>query len=357
LQSLAYGGGMPDCLISLPLLNDVVEPQLDRFLELNARPRDRPGLKELYRRLSALTRKGDWPENLARLLGTTRSPTYKMFTQNASSSHARRRTNEWSDAVIGEPALTSREAAIVDLVDTNWAGGGGWVFKGGLVLRAGIQPIGVARTYRPEQNPALVLSALNRLHAGGHDVPVLTTRPDRQLVEVMLNLAARTTMKWTGRLSSQFEFQPSLLIQWLSPVPMQTLSVADALAAGAPARPGESGSFVWLQVDGRRWFVLYGPSRLGRYYLRSRVGSGKAAGEQAALLRLVDLIESRDLCLTDFAIERLRVLEGNEDSYRRVMQAILLLWRFPLQSPAVGRALPVKAEPSNVESLDIVSEN
>src|SRR5580693_3199163 len=250
-----YGGGM-SCLVGLPPLDETSEPRLDRFLELNVRVRDRPALKELYRRLHPVVNGGAWPESLAKLLGTTRSPTYKAFMQTASSEHAKRRTDEWSDAVIGEPALVSREAALFDLMPTDWAGGGGWVFKGGLVLDPGIQPIEVARTYHAEKRATLVLKALRRLREAGHDVPVLTTRPDRELIELMVSLAASTDMKWTGRLSSQFGFQPTLLVQWLSPAPMQSLSVADALAAGERARPGENGSFAWVQINDKRWFVL-----------------------------------------------------------------------------------------------------
>jgi hypothetical protein len=347
---------MCSCLTGLPALDETVEPRLDRFLELNARQRDRPALKELYRRLSPVVSDGTWPESLAKLLGTTRSPTYKAFTQNASSKQAKHRTDEWSKAVIGEPALIGRQAALFDLLLTNWPGGGGWVFKAGLVLDAGVQPIEVARTYHAERRPGLVLKALRRLRAAGHDVPVLTTRPDRELVELMVSLAASTDMKWTGRLSSQFGFQPTLLVQWLSPAPMQSLSVADALAAGERARPGENGAFAWVQINDKRWFVLYGPSRLGRYYLHSRVGSSKAAGEQAKLLELVETIESRELGLQDFAIEHLRVLASNEDAYNRVTQAILLLLRFPLQSPSIDSSAVSRADRSDAAALKIVVE-
>jgi hypothetical protein len=52
------------------------------------------------------------------------------------------------------------------------------------------------------------------------------------------------------------------------------------------------------------------------------------------MLRLVGMIESRELCLSDFAIEDLKILAKDEDAYVRLTRGILLMWRFALHAPA-----------------------
>ena len=328
---------MPWCLIKLPLLDEATEARLDRYLEMCARERDRPALKELYRRLVEIQETGVWPTSPAELFNSTKSPTNKLFSDaHARSELARARTAGWSEIVIREPALITSEAVIVDLAWADWSGGGGWVAKLGMVLGPGVQPIETTRTYRADQRAVLVVRALRRLRDAGHDVPIITARPEPELVELLLHLAVRVRLQWTGRVSSQFTFPGSLNVRWLGDLPMQTLSIADTLAARPPAEQGAPGAFAWAQINRDRRFLLYGPSRRAHYYIRHCQEGMSGDRHQREMLRLVDMIESRELSLSDYRIEDLKILAKNEDAYERLTRGMLLMWRFALHAPAVA---------------------
>lgn len=324
---------MPGCIIRLPALDAATEVRLDRYLEMCASPRDRPALKELYRRLVLSAGSGLWPRSPAQLFGSSKSPAYKLFSnKNAASIAAQARTKQWSEAIVREPALITTEAAIVDLSYADWTGGAGWVAKLGVVLGAGVQPIEITRTYRHEDRHGRVVQAVRRMREVGHRAPLLTTRPEDDLVSLMLDLAVLTDLEWTGRVSDQYEFPGALAVKWFGAMPMQTLSVADALAA-VTSTDSAAGAFAWAQINRRCNVLLYGPSALGRYYIRHCVG-GTAAEHQRETQRLVKMVESRELCLSDFAIEDLKVLAKDEDAYVRLTRGILLMWRFALHAPA-----------------------
>ncbi len=323
--------GMAGCVTELPLLDELHTPRLDRFLELGGYGgRDRKALVELYQKLSVGTAESLWPQSVAQMFGTTSSTGYRRFTSNAALPNSRASTRRWADAVMREPALVSRQAALLDLVSTNWAGGGGWVLKAGLVLGK-VQPVHVQRTYLDDERISLVVDFLKRLSGAGHHVPVLTTRPDHALVALMLDMSVRWPISWTGRVSSQFAFPPHLSVKALHSAPLQTLNVAEIVAASDDSADA-GGSFAWVQINRDRYYLLYGPSAQRRYYLRCRADTKSGLDEQRVLLRLVETIESFSLGLTSFNIERLRVLRKNCDSYESLTQAILWLWRFALQA-------------------------
>lgn len=315
---------MPSALIQLPLLDDTTASRLNRFLDIHgSRQGDRKALLELYGRMSSNLAKGVWPTSVSELFGTSKSPGYKRFTRNAEFGRSRAETERWADAVFNEPALLTRQAVLLDLVSTNWAGGGGWVLKAALLLGGGLQPVDVKRTYVADHRVGLVVNLLTRLKKAGHHVPILTTRPDAELASLMLELSVRLKLDWTGRVSSQFAFPPQLAVRALHSAPMQTLNVAEILAASDT-------DFAWVEVNKAHYFLLFGPSPQGRYYIKRHTRKGEGVSEQADLLRLIQRIEADGLGLSDFAVERLRVLKKCIACYESLTQGKLWLWRFAL---------------------------
>lgn len=327
----------PDPVAALPALDAQTETKLDAYLAANASQRDAAQLKELYAALRRTVGGGHWPTSRAELFGSTKSPVYKYFSEErASAPGPVKRTEDWERETLEDPALATCEAVIVDIVHSNWTGGGGYVLKGGLVLGAGIQPIEISRTYEPGGQLTLLLDLWQRLVRSGRAAQLITTRPQQKLVDLMLSAAVAERLPWTGRVSSQFEFPGHLSVKPLDPVPLSTLSAADALASGT-SEDGSHESFSWFQVNADHYFVLYGPSRLGRYYLHRRFGKATASAETERLRKIVRLAESRDLSLISYAAERLKVGREHEHAYRRLTRAILLVWGFALshtQSPA-----------------------
>lgn len=321
-----------------------------------------PTFIEIYRHLAAFQRVHDrMPTSIAELVGNSSAQTYKFLNERAASQAARARTKRWHDALRSNPDLALAQLRYLDIQRGDWSGTPGWAGKSGFVIgNDGVQAVEVRRAYGENAHFKLALELIKNSNTAGLRQPIVTTNRSAAMVNAMLGLSLTHNVPWTGRISGLYNFPAVLGARSQSPAGLDRLSIADALSAETDGDTPSAAGHQWFhftrvrpQAGSReRLFLAYGPSDGGAYYLQHRSDEADRDDELDRLKSTIDLIESTELHLDHFDVERLRVKPSRDAVYERQVAVLLLIEGFAFNYTPES----VADEPSATYLTDDMSE-